>query len=414
MSRRLSFYILVGLATVFIFFLALNQHYNNYIEHRLQPIISDAELRSRHVKIQQTYTSYIRGTADDATQYEIQDVIQQQRRSIEIEMDGYAYTNGSNLDDFVMEKGGRPLRSIILTSWRSGSTFLGEVINAHPATYYHYEPLLDFGIIQVRGSPLAEMALQNIEALLKCNYTNMEHYLNFGKLHVWLFNHNSPLWKQCQMHKSICWDPRFLNSFCRLFPFQSMKVVRLRLRLVEKLLAQESLGVKVVLLVRDPRGSLQSRSHRDWCPTEPDCSDPALLCADLVSDFKAAKKFSKKYPQNFRIVRYEDLSVDPYEYVKDLYKFYGLDLHPNIKRYLDTHTKTDYGAVSSTFRNSKAAPFHWRTDLDFEEVQEIQDACSVAMQLWGYVQAVNATHQKYFNPITNFSLDHPVDVNDIF
>ena len=72
-----------------------------------------------------------------------------------------------------MERGGRPLRSIVLTSWRSGSTFLGEVINAHPATYYHYEPLLDFGIIQVRGSPLAEMALKNIEALLKCNYTNM-------------------------------------------------------------------------------------------------------------------------------------------------------------------------------------------------------------------------------------------------
>ena len=67
----------------------------------------------------------------------------------------------------------------------------------------------------------------------------LEHYLDFGKLHVWLFNHNSPLWKQCLMHESICWKPRFLNSFCRLFPFQSMKIVRLRLRLIEKLLAQE-------------------------------------------------------------------------------------------------------------------------------------------------------------------------------
>lgn len=72
-----------------------------------------------------------------------------------------------------MERGGKPLRSIILTSWRSGSTFLGEVINAHPATYYHYEPLLDFGIIQIREEPFADMALRNIESLLKCNYSNM-------------------------------------------------------------------------------------------------------------------------------------------------------------------------------------------------------------------------------------------------
>ena len=97
--------------------------------------------------------------------------------------------------------------------------------------------------------------------------------------------------------------------------------------------------------------------------------------------------------------------------MKDLYKFYGLDLHPNIKRYLDTHTKTDYGDMSSTYRNSKAAPFHWRTDLDFDKVQEIQAECSLAMQLWGYVQAVNATHQKYFNPLTNFSLDHTDEID---
>ncbi|XP_051161919.1 carbohydrate sulfotransferase 4-like isoform X4 [Leptopilina boulardi] len=403
MSRKRSFYILVGVATAFIFFLALNQHYNNYFEHQLQPMISN----------------YIKGAASDVTLYEIQKVINLQRKLIEKNMSGYRYLNGeneidsSNLDNFVMERGGKPLRSIILTSWRSGSTFLGEVINAHPATYYHYEPLLDFGIIQIREEPFADMALKNIESLLKCNYSNMEHYLNFGKTHVWLFNHNAPLWEQCLMHKSICWDPRFLSPFCQLFPFQSMKIVRLRLRLIEKILAQDSLGAKVVFLVRDPRGSLQSRKHRDWCPGEPDCSDPSLLCSDLVSDFKAAVKFSKKYPRNFRVVRYEDLSVNPYEYVKDVYQFYGLDFHPNIIRYLDTHTKTDFGDMSSTFRNSKAAPFHWRTDLTFFEVNEIQEACKDAMQLWGYVRAENYTHQQYFNPTINYSLEYPVGDFDI-
>lgn len=61
-----------------------------------------------------------------------------------------------------------------------------------------------------------------------------------------------------------------------------------------------SLGVRLVLLIRDPRGILQSRKHREWCPAKPDCSDPALVCADMVSDFSAAVELSKKYPRSFR------------------------------------------------------------------------------------------------------------------
>lgn len=61
-----------------------------------------------------------------------------------------------------------------------------------------------------------------------------------------------------------------------------------------------SLGIRLVLLIRDPRGILQSRKHREWCPTQPDCSDPALVCADMVSDFSAAVRLIKEYPHTFR------------------------------------------------------------------------------------------------------------------
>lgn len=62
------------------------------------------------------------------------------------------------------------------------------------------------------------------------------------------------------------------------------------------------LGVQVLLLVRDPRGTMQSRHHREWCPGNPDCNDPAWLCRDLVSDYHTAKKFLKKFPYSFRFV----------------------------------------------------------------------------------------------------------------
>ncbi|XP_020706956.2 carbohydrate sulfotransferase 5-like isoform X2 [Athalia rosae] len=404
MSKRVSFYGLVGLGSLCLVFLFFNQRYGNPLKHRIQPILAMGRSWDNTNDIKEIDES-------NASLTVIQHVINQQRRLIREEMIGYQYPKGNynisanKLEDLVLEKNGRPLRSIILTTWRSGSTFLGDVLTAHPANFYHYEPLLDFDIVQIRGPPLAAEALKNVRALLNCEYADLDHYIEFGKTHSWLFNHNAPLWKQCQAHRGLCSNHRFLSGMCKLFPFQSMKLVRLRLRVAQELLSDQKLAVRLVLLVRDPRGTLQSRKHRDFCPTSPDCSDPALLCADMVSDYAVAVELQKKYPTTFRVIRYEDLAVEPYKHVEELSKFYGLDFHPNVKKFLDTHTKSDAGGVSSTFRNSKAAPFHWRTDLEFDEVEEIQRFCINAMEHWGYVPAMNATHQREFNPITDYVLD---------
>ncbi|XP_063234376.1 carbohydrate sulfotransferase 5 [Bacillus rossius redtenbacheri] len=340
----------------------------------------------------------------------IQAVVAEQRLLVAREMAGYRYPEGRynisarSLADLVPEQGGEPVRNVVITTWRSGSTFLGDVLNSHPANFYHYEPLLDYDIVQVRGGPLGARAVSTMRALLNCNYSALDHYLDYGKDHVWLFTHNTRLWEQCQRHPHICWLPAFLTPFCRLFPFQSMKVVRLRLALVEEMLADPRLKVRVLLLVRDPRGTLQSRKHRDWCPGNPDCMEPARLCADLVADYGAALRLSSKYPDRFKAVRYEDLSVEPYRGVKELFQFFGLDFHPSVQAFLDTHTKVNVGGVSSTYRNSKSAPFHWRQDLTHREVRAIQRVCRPAMGYWGYRRAVNSSHQREFDPLGEFRL----------
>lgn len=329
----------------------------------------------------------------------IKDIINQQKLQIEQELANYQFPFGLNLQNFTLGTHGKPLRNIIVTTWRSGSTFLGDIINAVPGNYYHYEPLLDYEIIQIRGPPYAQEALQNLKKLLSCDYTDMEHYLEYGKNHIYLFTHNNRLWDQCQVYQQqYCWNAQFLSEFCKLFPFQSMKLVRLRLRLAEELLKDEELGVRVLLLVRDPRGTLQSRKHRDWCPGQPDCDQPNLLCADMVSDYTAAIRLQKLYPDRFRAIRYEDFSLDPYKGVQELFDFFHLYLHPNVMEFLDSHTKLNSGGVSSTFRNSKSAPFHWRSDLSFSEVQYIEEQCQVAMKHWGYARARNETHLREFNP----------------
>ena len=86
----------------------------------------------------------------------------------------------------------------------------------------------------------------------------------------------------------------------------------------------------------------------------------------------------------FRVIRYEDFAKDPTSQSQQVLQFLGFQMHPEVSKFLETHTTQNIGGVSSTFRDSKSAPYHWKKDLSFEEVVEIQSECSDALRLWGY------------------------------
>ncbi|CAH1111051.1 unnamed protein product [Psylliodes chrysocephalus] len=334
----------------------------------------------------------------------IEDVISLQKTLIYRELNRYQFPAGDSLEDYTMSTGGKPVRTVVITTWRSGSTFLGDILNAVPGTFYHYEPLLEYDIVRIRGPPNAEPAVNTLKSLLKCNYSDLQSYLQYGMSHVYLFTHNTRLWDQCEQYPGYCWNSNFLNQFCKLFPFQSMKSVRLNLEVAEDLLEDKSLNVKVILLIRDPRGTLQSRKHRDWCPGKPDCDQPYNLCNDMVSDYRSAVKLKRRHSDRFRVLRYEDLSLNPQEIVQDLFEFLGLYFHSKVRRFLDSHTRFNIGGVSSTFRDSKSAPFHWKVDLNYTEIQTIEEVCEDAMKLWGYVRSKNASDVKDFKPLTTYEI----------
>lgn len=177
----------------------------------------------------------------------VADVVAAQRAKIAAEMENFEYPSGrfgvdaEKLSELTPETEGTPVRSIIVTTWRSGSTFLGDILNAMPGNFYHYEPLLNFGIKQIRYEDDEEQAIKNLKNLLYCDYHNdMEDYLNYGKSHTYLFEHNVRLWSVCEDFPHYCWRPKFLTPFCKLFPLQSMKTVRLRLSTAEKLLEDKA------------------------------------------------------------------------------------------------------------------------------------------------------------------------------
>lgn len=364
-------------------------------------VVSELTQSDDVIKAQVKETPGSRGLMNNTMNTKLVGILVEQRQNIEQQMKGYKFhakLNVSHLKDLVPGEGGQPVRSVIVTSWRSGSTFMGGVVSSHPGTFYHYEPLHDFGVKQIRHGEEAAQAVRNLRHLLDCEYGEMEHLIEHGRSFKCVFNQNKALWSQCKTLPDLCRKPEFLSPFCSLFPFQSLKTVRLRLNLTEELLEDKKLGVRLLYLVRDPRGTLHSRRNKNWCSRK-DCNDPETLCKDLVRDYITASVFRRKFPNSFRAVRYEDISFNVFHETKELLDFFRLDFHPDIQKFLQTHTGRSKGNAYSTFRDSKAAPVHWQKEMPWEKAQRIQGVCEKALRLWGYELAEGEEHLRSFMPV---------------
>ena len=109
-------------------------------------------------------------------------------------------------------------------------------MNAHSATFYHYEPLLQFDNQQARSGPLAREAVRTLRDLMHCDYSSLAAYRETVAADVTGVGvrHNHRLWRHCEggtdpgfeLGSAYCWSETFLTRFCRLFPFQAIKTVR--------------------------------------------------------------------------------------------------------------------------------------------------------------------------------------------
>jgi len=85
-----------------------------------------------------------------------------------------------------------------------------------------------------------------------------------------------------------------LSKICQIMPVNVVKTVQMGVQPVEELLSDVDLDMKVIHLVRDPRGTLLSRKTLDWCKAAV-CSDPKAVCDNLVTDLGKAVQMQTKY-----------------------------------------------------------------------------------------------------------------------
>lgn len=284
-------------------------------------------------------------------------------------------------------------RVLLVTYFRSGSTFLGDLLQQNWKSFYTFEPL-HFMTNGVRiDDDKIDEAFDLINKIFRCNFNNTDFYLNWVKTkkNQFLLKWNRFLWSVCRYRLSSCFDPKFVSQSCHRAKVNMMKLARLKMRQVETLMENKinDLNVKVVYLVRDPRGTMSSRKKLTWCVEEHNCTSIETLCSEMREDLSIFKLLKSANPMKYILVRYEDLAMNSYDQSKILFDRLNIPFSSTAKRYLKTHTNASEVDQSkrnpyTTKRNSKSIPFEWKTTLNVSEIAHVQNKCSDLITDLGY------------------------------
>ena len=275
---------------------------------------------------------------------------------------------------------------MIVTSFRSGSSFLGDLLQqSDPRSYFFYEPL-HFLTSDVRAKNRDLQTVNHlVQNLFRCNYGAEPRFVRhlFGRIYTYLITRSDYVDKICKsksLNGLTCRNLHLLQEICRRSHVQIMKFTRLNLADAVKL--DLPAGTKILYLQRDPRAIYNSRKTRNWCQKK-ECRNISALCEERKNDLLTLQQS----PNNQIIVtRFEDLALNPMQESERLFNVLGLQHTDNVKGFLRTHTqgKGKKAESDSTKRNSSAVATRWRTQLSKQEIMQLQRSCDYVLKNAGY------------------------------
>ncbi|XP_006814925.1 carbohydrate sulfotransferase 1-like [Saccoglossus kowalevskii] len=284
-----------------------------------------------------------------------------------------------------------PIRVLIHARMRTGSSSTARYISSRPDFQYLYEPGLIFRHSQQytfnayddsfsQLSPLQPELSEVIEGFFQCNYSH-------SPLLVYFLN-RAP-WVTTQMNisnlgvKNKTITPEKLTSYCKTKRHSIVKTIRIT-NILEAMSLLQRYNVKVIILVRDPRGMISSRERFQVWRFSNEWSRKVNLpkfkhavqnhCQWLDANIQAVLYGPEWFKASYIVVRYEDLTDRPFELVPKLYDFIGLDAK-DISAEMYNVTKIGNGMA-------------WRHVLPWERTLTAQSSCpGNVFDVFGYVKA---------------------------
>lgn len=254
------------------------------------------------------------------------------------------------------------MRTIIVVGMpRSGTSWLGQIVNSHPEVAFRTEPLFSYRFKNVISPDSTDLDIQNFfDVLLESGddaFLMQQHHVDSGAY------------------------PNFLKVSPSCLAYKTSR----HHELLERFLASK-LDIHVVGIVRHPCGAINSWIHsqkeflQKRCSVEQDWNSGTCRkdgvgeywgFNDWLSTTKNFLALNERF-RAFSLVRYSDLVRDPIGTSKVIFGEIGLRWNPQTEEFLglshSVHNDDPYAVYKSKDVNER-----WRRELDMVLIDEITE-----------------------------------------
>nr|XP_054755219.1 carbohydrate sulfotransferase 1-like [Lytechinus pictus] len=312
----------------------------------------------------------------------------------------------------------RPQFVILLAQMRTGSSAVGQILNQNKDIFYLYEPLHVTHDWVTKHRTKAEVNSRMAEVL--SNISHCEFSKGFVRSHgSWGGRTKSralmPLCKDIKTCKEL--QPTLYKQICLAYNGNvAVKLIRSNLLNLKPLLDDDLVDVRIIQLVRDPRGTANSRleyfsAKKDEIPPglkrnslNPVKFDEGIFlppkdmlklttqtfCSWLRQSLKIALSQPAWLQGRYMLIRYEDFAERPRMTAQEIYNFLGRPTPPEVLEWIKENTQgktkgeNPNHPLFSLSKNSSSTASRWRLNLSREQVMIVQNECEDSMRLLGY------------------------------
>ncbi|XP_060079159.1 carbohydrate sulfotransferase 6-like [Ylistrum balloti] len=294
---------------------------------------------------------------------------------------------------------------LVVAYMRSGSSFLGDILQQDDSSFYVYEPLKDAndriennqsialynGTNRYVHTPEEKISffVESLYNWFTCNFKDLDigtltssYLLHYSKK---TRNYMGCLTRHHNKMDGVEYCLQYLQSTCIPAKLRVIKSIRINMDTVH-LLQQRLPFLKVIHVVRDPRGIMNSRVKvklSNWINLSSEVNN---LCRRMTKNIEMS---TLDREENVKQIVYELLAEHPIALSEDLYNFAGLEFSPTVSKrvYKMTHYSPhardcDWCTKKS---NSSMTSLMWRTEIELEHAEVIDSQCVDLYNMIGYL-----------------------------
>ena len=213
------------------------------------------------------------------------------------------------------------------------------------------------------------------ERVRRSIYSKPTHHSNFSSFREKLATYR---------YSTSC--TRIVTGACKNAKYRIIKTIRLSMDLVKELM-EIIPDLKVIHLVRDPRGIINSRLHLGKFKALKTEAHSKALCKQMYLDISTVTALQHKYPDKLMTVLYEAMAERPIEAAKSVYKFLKMTYGKAVEDwvYNSTHANNNNGYYGAQRTDSGHVSVQWRNELSFSRAKMINKYCSEVFNLLGFI-----------------------------